>query len=215
MYIQITTRCNMRCAHCCSSCTSRGKDMSPEVFKAAISILRDDYICIGGGEPTIHPNFWEFMGLAIAECEWVWIATNGKETKTAIALAKMAKSGVIGAALSQDQWHDPIDENVVKAFTRGERGYSSDGNDSREIRSVSKILKAGRAKKNGIWTEDSCCCEGLMFKPDGNIYYCGCKDAPKVGNVFEPFSVDDIQKNKYDEITCHREIEEKTACLNV
>ena len=36
-YLQITTRCNMRCQHCGFGCTHRGQDMTREVFKAALA----------------------------------------------------------------------------------------------------------------------------------------------------------------------------------
>jgi len=91
MYLQITTRCNMSCAHCCFSCTTQGEDMSIETFKNCLE-FDNEYIILGGGEPTIHPLFWQLLGLSISSGE-VWLATNGKETSIALALAKMAKKG--------------------------------------------------------------------------------------------------------------------------
>ena len=79
MYIQITTRCNMECEHCCMSATAKGEDMSIGTFKNALEY--DEYITIGGGEPTLHPKFWEMMGLALGFGEYVWLATNGSITK--------------------------------------------------------------------------------------------------------------------------------------
>ncbi len=60
MYIQITTRCNMSCEHCCYSCTHEGEDMSLETFRNCLGF--DEYNTLGGGEPTIHPLFWQFLG---------------------------------------------------------------------------------------------------------------------------------------------------------
>ena len=38
MYIQISTKCNMSCSHCCMKATANGEDMTPETFRAAVKI---------------------------------------------------------------------------------------------------------------------------------------------------------------------------------
>ncbi len=189
MYIQITTRCNMRCKHCCYSCRSKGQDMTIETYRAALKFTREydnSFISLGGGEPTIHPLFWQFLGEAIAcAYESVWLATNGSQTETSIALAKMAKKGIIGCALSQDIYHDSIDPEVIQAFTKTPRQqnvgyYDRDVNDGREIRDVTgKEIKSGRCKTG----RDECPCDGLMILSNGDIRACGCKKAPIFGNV--------------------------------
>ena len=182
MYIQITTRCNMTCAHCCMNAVyapkaRRGLDMSMKTFASAIRLAeeRGDTISIGGGEPTVHPKFWQMLGITLGSAaEFVWLATNGKMTETALALAGLAKgSERFGVALSQDRWHDPIDPRVVSAFKRN----------GLEIRTVTNIANVGRAKANGIATDDKCPCPGLMVRPNGDIFPCGCEDAPCIGNV--------------------------------
>ena len=105
----------MTCVHCAYSCTDKGEDMSIETLKNCFK-YGDECIAIGGGEPTIHPLFWQVLGLCMAESEHVWLATNGKETSTAIALAMLAKKGVIGCDLSQDEYHEYIDPKVIEAY---------------------------------------------------------------------------------------------------
>ena len=62
MYIQITDHCNMTCAHCCYSCSPRKRNfMSKDVFVKALDLCDLDDISIGGGEPTLHPLFWDFI----------------------------------------------------------------------------------------------------------------------------------------------------------
>ena len=154
-YIQITTRCNMECAHCCYSCTAKGRDMTGKTFRAAVAWALDyegdETISLGGGEPTIHPKFWEFIGLALGNFTYVWLATNGKETETALNLARMARRGVLAVALSQDEYHEEIDPRVIGAFMEGRKPYPShfqeENHDYREIRDVTqKVIKAGRAE---------------------------------------------------------------------
>ena len=33
MYIELTTRCNMKCAHCISACTTKGVDLPFHMFR--------------------------------------------------------------------------------------------------------------------------------------------------------------------------------------
>ena len=187
MYIQITNRCNMACEHCGMSCGPAGEDMSMEVFKAAGQLAQDNghYISLGGGEPTLHPDFWAFIGLSLAYSEegYVWLATNGSQTETALKLARMAEKGVIGCALSQDQYHDEIDDRVIEAFASDHRPGLR-GNDSREIRCVDgNIVQAGRAAEWG--NLEGCVCDDLFVSPDGKLWACGCQSV-QFGTVFEP-----------------------------
>lgn len=61
----LTTRCNMSCEHCCSNCTAEGQDMSYETWGKALAFVLDwggETISLGGGEPTLHPLFWQILG---------------------------------------------------------------------------------------------------------------------------------------------------------
>lgn len=189
-YIQITTRCNMSCAHCGMRCGKKGNDMSMKVWNRAVEFSErfDSSIAIGGGEPTLHKNFRHYLLDAISvEHEMpMFIATNGSVTKYALLLAKLAKTGVISAALSQDCWHDPIDDEVIDAFTRHDSSYNRDENDLREIRCVENGVAAmGRAKDNDLSDDERCICNGWFIDPVGNLKPCGCEDAPIICNIME------------------------------
>lgn len=195
MYIQITTRCNMECEHCCMAAIAVGEDMNIETYKKAI--LYDEYITLGGGEPTLHPQFWEFIGLALGFGEYVWMATNGSITEIALVLAGMAKKGIMGCALSQDAYHDAIDERVIRAFTK-EKPTRLD-KDQREIRDVTgKEVIGGRCD---FGDDGRCTCPGIMCKPNGDIIACGCDDAPIFGNINESIDIPD----DWDSMECHKE----------
>ena len=171
----------MTCAHCCYRCTAQGVDMSQEVYQAALMLAADTdaNIAIGGGEPTVHPLFWQFLGEALGcGVEYVWLATNGKVTNTAIALAGLAKgSELLSVSLSQDEFHEPIEQRVIDTFRHA----------SLELRNVSDhLVNAGRAKDNELGGDSRhCACPGIIVKPNGDIYPCGCEDAPKIGNVLK------------------------------
>jgi hypothetical protein len=193
MYIQITTRCNMRCAHCAFNCTEQGEDMSLETYRAALKLVEgyDDYLTVGGGEPTVHPLFWDFIGLGIVHTDYqrVYVITNGTIKESAFRLARLAQMGVMGAELSRDRFHGPIDAQVVEAFTRKER-YAIDSRDLRHIRSVSTIINVGRAADTGVGTKDGCGCDDLFITPDGKLWACAHQDL-QFGTVFKPEVPDD------------------------
>lgn len=184
MYLQIVTRCNMTCAHCCMAATREGQDMSMHTFYAALKRVQGN-VTIGGGEPTLHRRFWDILmeSKSYMEFEYgdgsVWLATNGKKKRIALALASLAKSGAIACSLSRDSYHDPIDPKVVAAFTvdRDRRG----DNDYRDIRNVDgRLINSGRCD---FGSDNSCVCAEMMIKPDGSVYSCGCRDAIYFGNV--------------------------------
>jgi hypothetical protein len=164
------------------SCTKKGEDMSLKTFRNALK-YGDEYNTVGGGEPTLHPFFWQMLMEAIAVSD-VWMATNGSLTEIALALAGLAKKGVLGVALSLDEFHDPISPKVVEAFTKDmtKTAYGSfyADDDKRETRNVSgNLIKAGRCKDG----KEGCICEDMIVKPNGIVKACGCKDAPIFGNV--------------------------------
>lgn len=195
MYFQITTKCNMTCGHCCFSATHRGKEMSDEVFKAALKLtnaIDDPEFTLGGGEPTLHPRFWEFLGLTLQanalsyHDEWLpLVITNGSVTETAIALARLNARGTIQAELSQDAWHDPIDPKVIMEFKKHAR-----------MRTNHRIMSVGRGKRVA-GNEAGCCCETLLVDPDGVLWSCGCKRV-RYGTVFAPEIPDDARNEDGD-----------------
>jgi len=188
MYIQITTNCNMSCAHCGFSCSPRKKDfMTMDAFEATMSFVYEYgmSVSIGGGEPTCHPRFWDMLYCAISEVEEdsvVWLATNGKKTKDALRLARLAARGVISCDLSQDIYHEPIDPVVVRAFSGKER---TSGLSIRNTSRHGDVIYAGRSKKIAGARKDICICSDLFVDPFGDVYSCGCKKH-RFGNVLKP-----------------------------
>jgi MoaA/NifB/PqqE/SkfB family radical SAM enzyme len=199
MYLEITNKCNMNCAHCCGSYgPKKDSHMSKETLHKALALAAEygQSIFIGGGEPTVHPMFWEFLGIILSqdqnlELENMGMVTNGKKTKDALALASLARRGVLSVSLSQDQFHEAIDYNVIKAFSvTGER---RDG-DLRSIRTVRNVIAQGRGKNIAGAIKDDCCCEELIVDSKGNLWPCGCKNKC-FGTVDQP----DIPKEFWED----------------
>lgn len=212
MYVMITNRCNMRCRHCCYSCTAKGTDMTRRTFLAACELTKDlgSSVFIGGGEPTLHPLLFDFIGLAMCYSELddisVGIITNGKLTEPALALAKMARLGLITAELSLDEFHDPIDPRVAKAFEKYPKTHVFNNRDSRGIRRAERpfVKLHGRAKKNqyklGLGEAEAmtgnCVCTDLLVEPNGVIWHCGCRTI-SYGTVFMPKIPDNYNHECY------------------
>jgi len=204
MYIQITTRCNMSCAHYCYNCTKEGSDMSLATYRAALKLCEEwgDTPFIGGGEPTLHPKFTEFLCEAMGACETDMVpglVTNGSIKQRAMLIHKLTAAGVVDGTLSLDEFHDPIDPEVVKAFKTlkaNGRNYAIRDNTQGGTR---EVLPQGRAIEHlGLDGEDDdetiqsimegeCLCDSLMVKPNGDIHQCGCDDSPKVGTTRKGF----------------------------
>lgn len=191
-YIQILTRCNMACRHCGVSATSKGEDMSMEVYKAALGYAMDvgEQPYLGGGEPTMHPQFWEFLGLAMGHDYGtdmpIGLTTNGKITSIALRLAEIAQTGAISVSLSRDQYHEAIDQRVIDAFTQHPSDREYYRNDARNIKgriSDMQLSHVGRAKQLGYGVKDKCLCDGMVIKPNGDVMGCLCPKAYKAGNV--------------------------------
>ena len=180
MYIQITSKCNMQCSHCCYSCGPKGKHSSIETIKNAIEFNKsffDGNLFIGGVEPTLHPQFWEIFGIMLDASiknndMSLGMVTNGTVTKTAFVLAQL-NSDIFNCAISLDDLHYPRPEDeVIKAFGNNIR--------STEYHRVSPV---GRAKRTYFSGNDfHCVCEDIVVDEKGNLFTCGCKNF-KLGNV--------------------------------
>lgn len=195
MYIQITTRCNMECEHCCNSCGPKtGDHMSKATFLKALDLCEQygESPFLGGGEPTVHPKFWEFFGLVMSRYTrfdvGFGLITNGKRTEDALALAALAKGGILSVELSQDRYHEEIDEKVVQAFTvkRDSYHFNGSGNDLRGIRSGADrtVYAQGRGAELSE-SEEGCVCGDMAIDPEGRIWACGCKKV-QYGTVEAP-----------------------------
>lgn len=210
----------MLCAHCCYSCTMKGRHMPWNTFIDAVSFIRnwDDTLSIGGGEPTLHPRFFDILKICLDNFNYVWMATNGSKTDIMYRLSNIIdgedyqncecseediasgycqcyekcyensiyQDGKLSVALSQDCFHDEIDERIVNMWTMRANNH---GPSHFEIRDVTKahsgIIAQGRAKKTGSgWNEEDCVCSDVIIKPSGKLKLCGCNNAPYIGNIW-------------------------------
>lgn len=78
---ELTYACNLTCAHCLSSSGRRDpRELTTEQCEAVIDEferMQVFYVNIGGGEPTIRPDFWHLVEYAVAHHVGVKFSTNG------------------------------------------------------------------------------------------------------------------------------------------
>lgn len=167
--------------------------MPLDVVRAALQIAHDEKyeITVGGGEPTLHPQFPEILTaarLANTSGTAITVKTNGTNEKWSLWLARMDQR-VVTAVLSADQFHNlgAVPESVQREFKLLE--IARNGGKPIKWRRITVIANQGRAKDNGLSTrpELRVCLgspgAGLHVFPDGRIYGCTCDDAPFFGRV--------------------------------
>jgi hypothetical protein len=80
VYVAITNHCNRACPWCSTCSSPDGRTfLSLQSFRAALPESGQFQLQLEGGEPTIHPDFWEFVRAAREHprCERLIICTNG------------------------------------------------------------------------------------------------------------------------------------------
>ncbi len=102
----ITRRCNLRCIHCYSDSTAQHYP-GELTLQESIDVLDDlaDFgvpaVLFSGGEPMIHPNFFDLAGYAVSRGLRVTISTNGTRIDRDAA-ARLKDLGVTYVGISLD-----------------------------------------------------------------------------------------------------------------
>jgi mycofactocin biosynthetic radical S-adenosylmethionine protein MftC len=102
---ELTYACNLACVHCLSSSGRRDpRELSTAECKTVIDTLRRMqvfYVNIGGGEPTVRPDFWELLDYSTAHQVGVKFSTNGIKLD-AQAARRLAASDYVDVQISLD-----------------------------------------------------------------------------------------------------------------
>src|ERR1700750_1605525 len=100
---ELTYACNLSCVHCLSSSGRRDpRALTTDEGTAGIDTLERMqvfYVNVGGGEPTVRPDFWELVDYATAHHVGVKFSTNGVRLDAAAA-ARLAASGDVDVQIS-------------------------------------------------------------------------------------------------------------------
>jgi mycofactocin radical SAM maturase len=132
---ELTYACNLACAHCLSSSGRRDpRELSTEECKALIDEferMQIFYVNIGGGEPTVRPDFWELVDYATAHHVGVKFSTNGVRIDAGIA-RRLAASDYVDVQISLDGVTADVNDAV-----RGRGSYAT------AIRAMQHLADAG------------------------------------------------------------------------
>ncbi len=132
---ELTYACNLACVHCLSSSGRRDPgELSTDECKAVIDTLERMqvfYVNIGGGEPTVRPDFWELVDYATAHHVGVKFSTNGVRIDEAVA-RKLAASDYVDVQISLDGATAEVNDAV-----RGQGSYAM------AIRAMEHLAAAG------------------------------------------------------------------------
>src|SRR6201988_2075490 len=112
---ELTYACNLACVHCLSSSGKRDpRELSTQSCKDIIDELERMqvfYVNIGGGEPTVRPDFWDLVDYATAHHVGVKFSTNGVKITPQIA-ARLAASDYVDVQISLDGATEEVNDAV-------------------------------------------------------------------------------------------------------
>ena len=132
---ELTYACNLACVHCLSSSGRRDpRELSTAECKALIDVferMQIFYVNIGGGEPTVRPDFWELVDYATAHRVGVKFSTNGVKINEAIA-RRLAATDYVDVQISLDGATAEVNDAV-----RGPGSYAT------ALRAMQHLFDAG------------------------------------------------------------------------
>jgi mycofactocin radical SAM maturase len=132
---ELTYACNLSCVHCLSSSGRRDpRELSTTECKALIDEferMQIFYVNIGGGEPTVRPDFWELVDYATDHHVGVKFSTNGVKITPEVA-RRLAASDYVDVQISLDGATAEVNDHV-----RGPGSYAT------AIRAMRHLADAG------------------------------------------------------------------------
>lgn len=96
IYVDLTTRCNMHCNFCYMAGREDGDDIDVDYFEDVCKTLPNHVTFrFIGGEPTLHPRFFDIMAIAKKYRHLPTVASNGKKYLDKSFVREMKKVGGI------------------------------------------------------------------------------------------------------------------------
>ena len=132
---ELTYACNLACVHCLSSSGRRDpRELTTDECKAVVDELQRMqvfYVNIGGGEPTVRPDFWELLDYSIDHDVGVKFSTNGIKLDKKRA-AQLAATDYVDVQISLDGATADVNDHV-----RGPGSYDT------AMRALENLAEAG------------------------------------------------------------------------
>jgi mycofactocin radical SAM maturase len=135
---ELTYACNLACVHCLSSSGRRDpRELTTHEAKQVVDELQKMqvfYVNIGGGEPTVRPDFWELLDYSIGHNVGVKFSTNGIKLDRERA-AQLAATDYVDVQISLDGATAEVNDHV-----RGPGSYRT------AMRALENLAEAGFAQ---------------------------------------------------------------------
>jgi len=132
---ELTYACNLACVHCLSSSGRRDpRELTTAECRAVIDELERMqvfYVNIGGGEPTVRPDFWDLVDYATAHHVGVKFSTNGIKI-TPERAESLAASDYVDVQISLDGATAEVNDKI-----RGPGSYAT------ALRAMGNLAQAG------------------------------------------------------------------------
>jgi len=132
---ELTYACNLSCVHCLSSSGRRDpRELTTDEAKAVIDELERMqvfYVNIGGGEPTVRPDFWELVDYATDHHVGVKFSTNGIKITPEVA-SRLASNDYLDVQISLDGATAEVND-----YVRGPGSYAT------ALRAMRNLADAG------------------------------------------------------------------------
>ncbi|WP_369812943.1 mycofactocin radical SAM maturase [Frankia sp. R43] len=132
---ELTYACNLSCVHCLSASGRRDpRELSTEQCESIIDELQAMqvfYVNVGGGEPTVRPDFWHLLEYAVNHQVGVKFSTNGVRIDAARA-RYLASTDYVDVQVSLDGATAAVNDQV-----RGEGSFAM------ALRALDNLTTAG------------------------------------------------------------------------
>lgn len=133
LFFEVTTRCNLSCLHCGSSCkVHNGIDMPPEYIEKALASVaahmspNDLMLCITGGEPLLYPHLLSAMDAA-AKRGFRWGMTTNATLIDDAKAQSLYQAGLVSTTVSIDGLGSSHDwfRNTPGSFRMAKKGMDA------------------------------------------------------------------------------------------
>jgi MoaA/NifB/PqqE/SkfB family radical SAM enzyme len=82
LVFDLTNRCQLGCGHCLRDPAAEHRDLDPElldrIVEQAVDVYNTRHVGFTGGEPTLHPRFWQIVDGVVARGLSWHVVTNGQ-----------------------------------------------------------------------------------------------------------------------------------------
>ncbi|MEO9138296.1 MAG: mycofactocin radical SAM maturase [Jatrophihabitans sp.] len=199
---ELTYACNLSCVHCLSSSGRRDPgELSTDECKALIDTferMQIFYVNIGGGEPTVRPDFWELVDYATEHHVGVKFSTNGIKLTPEVA-QRLAASDYVDVQISLDGATADVNDAV-----RGTGSYAT------ALRAMQNLADAGFTgfKISVVMTRENVgqldAFKAIADRFDAQLRITRLRPSGRGADVWDELHVTDAQQRElYDWLVAH------------